>query len=237
MSYSRGRPVTNIDHGSFYVPPSSYDYLLANLLPAAWWRLSDPVGSLTVTDSSGNGYAGTVNGDVIFGEPGPVANGTAALFDGSTGYVETSTSVPMDLLTGSVSFVAWVKLAASPTTQGLICGIFPNVALSIQSDDYAMMWLGSYANTVGPVSLGVWYQIVAVYQGNGSSTRSLYLDGSFVDEDTSGSAADESGLVSVGAQASWRSYSTYFPGDVAEVAIFTRALTAAEIAALWQAAQ
>ena len=47
----------NFPNGSY-----GYDQYLASLSPAAWWKLNEPVSSATVSDSSGNGFSGTVQG-------------------------------------------------------------------------------------------------------------------------------------------------------------------------------
>ena len=55
--------------------------------PIGYWRLGEPVGSVTAADSSGNGNAGSCSGGISFGQPGFHGGDTAALFDGRTGRV------------------------------------------------------------------------------------------------------------------------------------------------------
>src|SRR5262245_8575838 len=55
--------------------------------PSGYWRLGEPLGSLTAADTSGNGNNGTCSGGITFGQPGFHGGDTAALFDGRTGRI------------------------------------------------------------------------------------------------------------------------------------------------------
>jgi len=219
---------------------TAYDMLLLSYgRPTGWWKLADTVGSATAADSSGNGYTGTVNGGVTFGETGPIVGtpaDTAALFDGSSGYIETTTSVPMDLVTGPLTFIAWVKLHSYPAAEGLIVGNYANVGVSVNSSGQLQAWLDGIATPTSTVmSTGSWHFISLVYTGAGSTTRTLYLDGVAIDSETDSTAIDATADLSIGAQEGFSGYSTYFPGDIAEVALFPSALTATQIAELYAA--
>jgi hypothetical protein len=63
--------------------------------PVGYWRLGEPVGSVTAADASGNGNDGQCSGGITFGEPGlppGVYGDTAALFDGATGRISVPNS-------------------------------------------------------------------------------------------------------------------------------------------------
>src|SRR5262245_61608327 len=64
--------------------------------PVGYWRLGEPVGSVTAADASGNGNDGTCSGGIKFEQPGlqmpGVPGDTAALFDGATGRISVPNS-------------------------------------------------------------------------------------------------------------------------------------------------
>ncbi|MHB1784088.1 MAG: LamG-like jellyroll fold domain-containing protein, partial [Acidimicrobiales bacterium] len=89
---------------------TTYTSTMSSLSPQAWWQLADPAGSTTASDSSGNGYVGTVSGAVTFGAPGPIASSTAATgasFNGGS----VGTSLDPSGWTG-ITVGAWVYMPA-----------------------------------------------------------------------------------------------------------------------------
>ena len=52
-----------------------------------YWRLGEPMGSVTAADASGNGNDRTSSGGVTLGQPGLCGADAAALFDGATGRI------------------------------------------------------------------------------------------------------------------------------------------------------
>ena len=52
--------------------------------PIGFWRLGEPLGSVTAADASGNGNTGSCS-NITFGQPGFHGGDSAALFDGTTG--------------------------------------------------------------------------------------------------------------------------------------------------------
>src|SRR5215813_1662348 len=55
--------------------------------PIGYWRLGEPLGSVSAFDASGNLNNGTASGGITFGQPGFHGGDTAALFDGATGRI------------------------------------------------------------------------------------------------------------------------------------------------------
>src|SRR6202035_1308386 len=51
----------------YHVDPTNYKTFTNSLHPIAFYRLSDPRGSTTLTDSSGNGHDGTYQNNVRLG--------------------------------------------------------------------------------------------------------------------------------------------------------------------------
>ena len=55
--------------------------------PIGYWRLGEPLGSVSAADASGNANTGTCSDGITFGQPGFHGGDMAALFDGATGRI------------------------------------------------------------------------------------------------------------------------------------------------------
>jgi hypothetical protein len=197
--------------------------------PDGYWRLGDAIGSLTAADSSGRGRTGTVHAGVTFGRPtlGPSGD-TAALFDGTSGYI--STGAPISL---TPTFEAWVK----PTAVGFFLRIlntgnnFP-FELAIATDGTLQFFLNFTGLTPGWTSTGATLPLnVRTYVAmtwNGT-TFVVYKNGLPVYSNaTWAGRVLLSGTVTIGADSSGAN--SWWPGTLDECALYPRALSAAEIA-------
>ena len=217
---------------SKYKGTSQYYAYISSLSPSAWWRLNDPVGSPQAFDSSGNGYTGIVHGGVTFGQPGPLSGTpleTAALFDGTSGYIETAYNPGGPAFT----IASWYRSSASGST---------NIILdsgAADNNNGLGLWLTSSGNLKGAAkgSLtapaisndGLWH--FGVYAFTGSS-QNLYQDGVQVIS-ASGPIAPITGDYGLRIGAYGGGLVDFFRGSITEIAIFPYALSAAQIAALW----
>lgn len=223
-----------------YRPPNAYDAYLASLKPVAWWKLADAPGSLIARDASGNGYDGTVNGGVTFGETGPLG-GTppksyGALFDGSTGYVQTSL-IPSG---SALTVLAWARItnAGLLTTQTRLMA-----AGGAGSQGFDVPVRGKGASISIELDTSSGQQIVS---GTTDITDGFYhMSGftytgtemyAYVDGVQEGETAQTGSFVATFAAllGSYTSAGDFFPGDIAQVAIFDTALTPTQIAELWK---
>ena len=214
---------------------TSYDQLVTSMHPAAWWKLADAAGSTTAADSSGNGYTGTVNGGVTLGQPGAIAStpsDTAALFDGSTGYITSSFAAPM----ASATTVAWFNMPAtninalilnSSTSGGYNIGV-SNGTGSAVGDTLTLGLPFVIAVPTGVAVAPGWHQVVLVLDASGH--QQVFYDGQLVYSGTYTIAT---------APAAWEiggaGNSAWWPSDIAQVAVFPTALTAAQVLALYNA--
>ena len=208
---------------------SNYDALLRSFGPSAWWKLSDPVGSTSVKDWSGNGYTGTVNGGVTFGQAGPIAGepqDTAALFDGSTGYVASTYEPTLTDCTLAV----WARPTAAGgflTVPGTIGLWSSTAAISSNTSLFGNgSWVMGYA---GPDMYdGNWHFVVGTYDG---TSGRVYVDGVLVAGPTAQTALPApTGGASIEGVSGWYGNTgsgKTAPGTIAQLAIFPTALTAA----------
>jgi len=200
-----------------------------------WWRFDEGTG-IVAKDSSGSGNHGTVYGTAAWVDG---KYGKALSFDGVNDYVGT-TSMSLNLLTSAFTFEAWIKplyVAPNPGYASLpIVAKFASIGFSVAPLDvnvfHIKAWANGAANTYNSgKAWGSWHYIAIVYTGFGSSQRKIYVDGSLVGTDTSGTAADFSGIVKIG-DSSWYVAKPFSIID--EVRIYNRALSAAEIQADFQ---
>lgn len=218
---------------------SSYDQLLSSLKPSLWWKLSDVVGSTTVIDSSGNNLGGLVHGGVTFAQPGAIPGiplDTSATFDGSSGYVATTSELTANLTNGYTA-IAWVK-GLSTLNEHWIVGWYDNVLgafglatnylqLSAYLGGQALLASDNYFPTDGN-----WHLLAASYSGHSPTIINLFLDGNLIGSTTiSGTAPTTTGYFGVGDLGNYSEL--YSSGGIAQVALFDYILTASQIESLY----
>jgi hypothetical protein len=141
-----------------------------------WWKLDEGTGS-TVIDWSGHGNFGRINGD-----PQGVAgyDGDALEFDGRGDYVNCGNS-PSLTITGDITFMCWIKVAAFSKTWETI--------LAKGDDSYRMSRgpgtgdsihfgcngpSGGNLNATTIVTDDTWHHAALMYNG---TTQIIYIDG------------------------------------------------------------
>ncbi|MDQ2826026.1 MAG: family 16 glycosylhydrolase [Actinomycetota bacterium] len=214
-------------------PPSTgYAAVVAADGPVSHWRLGDTSGT-TAADSFGSNPGTYLNG-VTLGASSLVAadpTNRAAMFDGANDAVAVQSSGGLSP-TGAVTVEAWIKPSAVPSP-----GNFASVTTKAES--YALQFNGPQLEfttmqsgtrrrvqaPAGAVVAGQIYHVVGTYDG---ATQRLFVNGAQV------ASAAFSGPMSVNTNrvvlGSWDTASEYFSGTVDEVAIYAKALTAAQVA-------
>lgn len=216
----------------------------------AWWPLDEPAGATSVVDIVGsvanngtpkpNGSAGGGNG------PNPVTGMVGgALYFFSNHFVEVPhDSTDLDFGTGSFTIDAWVNVV--PCGPGWYAPIVDkydysqNVGyrLGVHNSDLILTINGNSFTALGAVPSGSWQHVAATVfvSGSGNSAVTLYVNGSAVQTwlltSSLGSVSNSVPL--------WIGYSTPSQQGLCEIAIdelelFKRALTQAEIAAIYNA--
>jgi hypothetical protein len=223
--------------------------------PAAYWRLDEPYysppdpGTLPVaanigtlgTEANGAIYPGLTPG--VAGPPfsGLEAGNHACQFSGIAGYIDCGASPGLDLTPGPFSIMAWIKVNRfdvswqSIVTKGDSAW---RVHRNSSGSDTPYVGFGttgfSNVDQAGTrnVNDGQWHQIACVYDG---ATKKIYVD-SVLDAsaDVTGELAANTYNVMIGenSQVTGRN----FNGLIDEVAIFTNALSAAQIQQIFYAA-
>jgi hypothetical protein len=223
--------------------------------PTYYWPLTDSGTSASEgfpfyqvePDVSGAGDDATAVGSTVtLGVPGPVTSAYAAAFSGSTGYLETASSIssPPD----TFSIVAWFRAPSQSTGGGIIGYDSAQSGGGLTHD--RMLWMDDSGKIVAGISGGngveatststyddgAWHLAVAVFT---PSTLTLYVDGSQVASATSGiSDNNYSGYWTVGfnhESGTWADQATNqeWTGSLADVAVIPSALSSGTVSTIY----
>jgi hypothetical protein len=216
-------------------PSVGPDYAVAVLAlsPGAYWRMGESSGNLA--DSSGNGNTAIAHGPAItYGVAGalPASSDKAISLPGDAAdYFEVANSVSVD--TGDVfSIVAWVKKAANGVTQVICCRDNPGYNFLITPTNYLQLqktWSSVIVDSTITITDTAYHMVVVTKSG---ATVKLYID----TIDRTGSVVNATILASgnpVFIGKNPHDGSGPWNGSLDEIAIFPVALTAAQVAALY----
>jgi hypothetical protein len=204
-----------------------------------YWTFDEGTGT-TAWDYSGNNASGTLIGSstLPIWVSGKVGNGTLS-FNGVDSYVASPNMLNNPTV---ITISVWIKLSTYPSgprvgivsTRNTTTGGGINFDISGTDCAPGKMYLiqngGSGISSCGNVILntGTWYYVVAVLNAQGGT---LYLNGQ-QDSILSGSWTwGTGGSLSIGSVMPGIPY--FFPGLIDDVRIYNRALSAAEISALY----
>jgi large repetitive protein len=253
-------PGTSVDCTRYeYTLAPAHANAVLNTRPYAFWRLNEASGATMAKSSvlSYDGTDGATLAGVALGTPGPVAGSasTAATFDGSTSLLALPSkaahksayqSVAMWFRTttaGGVLFSYQRDPVAAPTTPGNY-----NPVLYVGTDGRLRgeLWMGSPSlaiSSTAAVNDGQWHHVLLAANG---STQTLYVDG-VANGTLNGAvvlytAAYGNAYIGGGyLGGNWPAQpnpggpgtKTLFNGSIADVALHSRAVTAAEVSALY----
>ena len=205
-----------------------------------YWSFEEGSGNATSTDYSGNNNNGTWYGTSTHYGTGKVGS-WAGSFNGSSDYVGVSTESDFDFVGSSFSLAGWVKTNTTSTYQRLFnkygASYTYTTWITSNSGKLEFRWAtptqNSVLSTFG-LSPNAWYHVVFV-RNDSANLNSIYINGSFNnsasysgtvienDEDFALGRTHEAGGVS------------YLNGYLDAARVYDRALSAAEIQALYNA--
>lgn len=235
---------------------TNYETVVAADNPVSYWRLNESSG--TTANDRTDGNAGTIEGGVTLGQSGALVTdaahpNSAMTFDGATGDIfKSSPATAWNLdITGDITLEAWIKpaapLASGPSQTILQKGSGFGGDLNYQ---YRLQlyqgnqWRGCvYAEGTGgttvdhcvlaptppPPSTTDWTHLVLTRGGN---TLTLYVNGVVTgppDTATTGNLQTKKGGLRIGRAGTSDTPPGFFKGGIDEVAIYSTALTAAQV--------
>jgi len=191
--------------------------------------LFDQGSGTTVTDGSGKGNAGTINGTPRWV---PGVSGTALEFDGAVNYVSTGKSLLNNL--PAFTIACWLRGDLSAANRSGLIGQNDCVEYGVASGNTIQIWTagGGAVNLPWPYSsTDKWHHLTAVADGAGIV---FYLDGR--PAASGGTATTSYGTstfsANIGGGGVFDATGNYFIGQIDEVYVYQRALSAAEVAGL-----
>jgi hypothetical protein len=232
-------PVASADFTSSAVLTPYASAVLADG-PLAYWPLNETNGSIAY-DLVG-GYNGTYVGGVTLAQAGVPWLGFgspsyAVLFDGSSSYVDIPEG-PFNI-TGAITAMAWVNVPATPSHfSGLMGHGDSSWRLSVNTSGDPGSADGSNPDATSSNSIAGsgWHMMAYTYSGlpNVDNNGSLYVDGVLKATNTV-SAPPGNGLdVWIGGSPDYGTQ-RLLSGSMAHAAIFTEALSASQLSALYAA--
>ena len=152
-------------------------------------------------------------------------------FDGDNDYIDCGDDTSLDI-TGAITVMCWVKpmeIDALSTLVGRNDGTNSNYYLDVNTDE-KFYWncrglTDTNVNSTTTFSAGTWYHVAGVYDG---ANLILYVNGVAEDTDAAtGSIDNDDVSLSIGAREG--GLDRFFKGNIKNVAIWNRALTATEV--------
>jgi hypothetical protein len=234
---------------------SSFETRVTADAPSEFWPLQAPATTTnlpviaSLPEISGNNNLGTPQAGVTPSDDGPFTTDGAMYFDGATdgsSWVETSTH--NTALPSSFTMSAWFRTPSGWSSGGGILTLDTTQTGAGSSHD-PLLWMdnsgkivaGTYptsnqaATSASAYNNGQWHFAVATVSSAGLK---LYIDGSLVASNSSGTAGGTQGgywLIGQGDEAGWSDAPTdkYWTGELAHAAYFASALTASQITTLY----
>lgn len=217
----------------------SYEASIVTDGPEAWWRLAE-TGTGTLFDSLGRHDGVYVGATVVPGGPGVLHSGTgkSATFDGTASYGRVPYSPILNAKT-NWTVEAWAKTTDSGTE------LTPLSSFSISNGSgrgYGFLkttgdeWWGINGNndnfnfyylSMGTVRSDHWAHLVIVADSSGIS---FYLNGKFIDGPFGDYVRNVSGPFVIGGRNNDGAVHQFWKGQIAEVAYYSKVLTADQIA-------
>lgn len=231
-SLDRAKNKSDLKHYTFLIGSAS--------APVGAWKLNETAGT-ALADSSGGGHPATLSGGVP-GRPGRVVDGdTVVAFDGVDDYAGTTTGV-LDT-SNSFSVSAWVKMTnTAGSYQTVVSQAGARTAVF-----YLQKWQGGWTfslhftdtdapsnvhvqSGIAPVA-GVWTHLTGVYD-RASNMAHLYVNGVWA---ASGGVAPlwkATGPLWIGQAIYGAVQVDRFAGEISDVRVWDRVLTAKEVSQL-----
>jgi len=234
---------------------ASFETRVTDDSPSEFWPLQTPSTTTnlpliaSLPDVSGNNNLGVAQGGVTPSDDGPFASDGAMYFDGATdgsSWVESSTH--NSALPSSFTIAAWFRVPSGWSQGGGILTLDGAQTGGASSHD-PLLWMddsgkivaGTYptanqaATSPSAYNNGQWHFAAATVSSAGLK---LYIDGSLVATNASGTAGGTQGgywLIGQGDEVNWSDPPTdkYWTGELAHAAYFPSALTASQISTLY----
>ncbi|HEX8204576.1 MAG TPA: LamG-like jellyroll fold domain-containing protein, partial [Solirubrobacteraceae bacterium] len=218
-------------------PAATYASTVAADGPVSHWRLGETSGTAAADARGAN--PGTYRNGAVLGQTSLLANDTAnrsVRLDGVNDDVRVADSNSLDFTSG-LTLEAWIKPDAVPAAGAWASVITKAESYSLQFNgpllELTVMQNGTRRRLQAPsgtIVAGRTYHVVATYDG---ATQRMFVNGVQVaSRAQTGNASVTTFPLTIG---SWNGGGEAFRGTVDEVAVYNKALTAAQVSSHWSA--
>jgi hypothetical protein len=207
-----------------------------------WWPLTEGTGTVAYDDSGNNAtgsWSGTPAGTSGYYSAGKVG-AWAGYFDGTDNYVSAAT--PNIPTSGAITISLWLKSNTASAEADIVSkGTLPNNSprgfyldfvfgtLCINAADSSYVWHS--ACTTSTFNNNNWHYVAAFI---GSGGMGIYVDDSFLASNSQSSYSNNfSSYNLLFGEGAHSAGSDYFGGLIDDIRIYSRALSAAQIAAIY----
>jgi hypothetical protein len=219
--------------------PSQYGSNILALNPVSYWPLNEPSGVIAFDLASG--YDGTYVGNCVLNQPGiplsaAAVSNVSVLFDGTSAYVDIPAGKTALNIKGPLTMMQWVLTPSGgesgfPTSFGHSDNGYRLDVAPTANAHFADA--GPDVTDPNPINDGNWHMLVGVYDG---VNQHLYVDGVAVGGESPGEPPGNQIDLWIGGAPDYGT-SRLFAGNISQCAIFTNALTAAQVQGLYNAAE
>ncbi len=212
--------------------PGSYEAMVVECQPFAYWRLNEVSGTVAYDNIGGNN--GTYN-SVTLGAAGGIAGSTdaAAEFDGLSSYVSTVAG----LLNNKPAFtmIGWIRRAADQADRTGLFGQNDLVEFGYINNNTLECWTDNGLDiSPNPLPNEQWGQVAVVHDGS-PGTMTMYFNGMAIGSRTSTLPPNNAFPFNIGGGGIFDAAGNFFAGRIDEVALFDRALPPGKICSLYMA--
>lgn len=227
MGWPYWQPI-NVDFDANWNSPQSYEL-------AAWWPFIGCQGGWPVLDRAFQRYPMTP-----FNTPTWVSDGEkgwSVLFDGVAEYLET-TATPVTSVPLTISCWCYISVGAAGVDTLVCIGDASDQRwFRINSRDENRFIAQADGVAIGTAqsaaifSAETWYNVVGVFRT--STDRELFVDGISRATNNTDVTPTQLDVVAIGARTQFGAHGEHFPGRIADVRIYNRALTDSEVFQLY----
>ena len=208
-------------------PPSAYRTTVLADTPRGYWRLGEASGTVAADETATSN--GTYTGGVTLAQPGAITGdaNTAARFDGVNDTVRIPNAAGLNS-TSALSLEAFVKPGALPGSTATLMRKDLQYLLRLTSGGNLIfrLWKGGeneLSTAAGVLAPNAWSHVVATYDG---ATMRIFVNGTLRGSRTLAAPVDvKTSDLYLGASINY----DWLAGHVDEVAVYTRALSAADV--------
>jgi TonB family protein len=219
-------------------PPSGFVTAVESTKPLAYYRLEATSGK----SETGDTLYQPSGGVEVFGSCAPIGDpqNHCLKLNGKDGWISTTQKGGV---AGAGSIMAWINLAELPSKENhffYIAGeseVGNDLDLQVETDDTVHFYTAAGSNINYTPEAGSlidrWHMVVATFDTE-SHVRAIYWDGKAVKHDQDAGKPDKNNAFTIGDSPVFSD--RFFDGAIDEVALWSRSLTAAEIATIYNAA-